>query len=105
MQFRAVSAVPCSIVSTIPRGGVQCERYFARVWPFFVLFCAALPISAEYDPSGAGTLPLNGSASGSVSEQQRTNWWTVTVPSDGKLVVETFSSAELLLYLYETLKN
>lgn len=74
---------------------------FRACMAVFVLFCAALPISAEYDPSGAGTLPLNGSASGSVSEQQRTNWWTVTVPSDGKLVVETFSSAELLLYLYE----
>ncbi len=65
--------------------------------PVFTSLCLALPgllaapsrSPAQYDVATALTLPLNGSASRYLDNSHPTNWWKVTVPFDGKLIVQT----------------
>ncbi len=55
---------------------------------------------AQYSGDTAASLTANGSASGAITAGHSENWWKITIPSDGKLVVSTLSDAALEIDTY-----
>jgi hypothetical protein len=81
---------------------------------FFYLLISILFVStritniyAETEPNNtpeqANPLALNGSDAGTLGDNDDVDWWKVTIPSDGKLIVATLSDAALEIdnYIYD----
>ena len=83
------------------------KKYLHFLLISFLFFSTRINIYAETEPNNtpdlANSLTLNGSDSGTLGENDAVDWWKVTIPSDGKLVVATLSDAALEIdnYIYD----
>lgn len=84
-------------------------RFIHRVILAVTLCLVSLSPSLLFAQSTVDTalvLAVNGSASGSLDGTANTDWWKVTVPSDGKLVVSTQAASgsdqlTIMLWMYD----
>jgi hypothetical protein len=76
-----------------------CLAVLSVIWPR-QLFAESEP---NNDSATASVLGVNASSSGTLSETDVVDWWVITIPSDGKLYVETNSDASLEIddYMYD----
>ncbi len=72
--------------------------FFGFVLGMLIMWFISFPVSAN-TPATAGTLPLNGVVSGSVSSTNTDEWWKVITTQDGKLTATITGSATTNGYL------